>query len=845
MIGVKAGKGLWHVIILSIFTVIFFHADIKAAHNYSDALHLTTYFYGAQRCGNTQSWIHGACHVKDTGFSGTQGNIAGGWHDCGDHILFGQTAPFSAGALLEGYLAYPSVYEDRYSQAYSAPPPNGIPDILVEVKIMTDWLIAACDGTRFYYQKGHSADHNHMSEPRDQSITYNVNEGGEKDGPRNVYYRTSGGSNVAGDAAAALALMAIAYQPYNATYATQCFNKAKQYFAIGDTSPGTVGGADCCYGAANWQDDMAWGAAAIYRASVARGAPENTYLTKAQTYIASGHGAGSWPLCYDHTELLAHYNLWLLTGNTTHRNWIRDEVNYYKANLVTCGIGQYAFVTSWGSLRYAANMAFGAMLYHKISDDTTAYDFAKKNVDFILGTHGDIAGSPGAPQGRSFVVGYTNPDYPSAGSVRHPHHRAAFGYTAAENADQLWQQENNNPGSVPFKHVLYGALVGGPRSSCSNYNDKIDDYVANEVGIDYNACLVGAIAGVKYVLNPPAPTLTHTPNLSHTRTRTPTVTPTFTITPIPPPTQKLNLEIQSDANSCGESMRLKIRITNWETTAVPLTGITVRIWINNSVAVTAEQYDGRVRNSSNNDVGTTTMSHSTTALGSVCGSGDRTANKYVSLSWTGPDLPANGGYLYYDGVVRRTDWQPLDGGSGDTPCNDYTRTLSSWSAWTNTPYFTLYQGTDLVCEYTNASTRDANTGINPCTGADGCPVAGTFTMTPTRTRTSTFTRTRTPTFTRTATPLPPTATFTRTRTGTPTFTRTRTGTPTFTRTSTPVPPTLTFTGTRTGTPTFTRTRTETLTFTRTPTPVPPTLTFTQTRTGTPTFTRTSTPVPPT
>lgn len=81
-------------ILPAFFLVFSFNDKIFAAHDYSNALHLTTYFYGAQRCGDTQSWCHSQCHVKDTGFSGPQGNLSGGWHDCGDHVLFGQTAPF-------------------------------------------------------------------------------------------------------------------------------------------------------------------------------------------------------------------------------------------------------------------------------------------------------------------------------------------------------------------------------------------------------------------------------------------------------------------------------------------------------------------------------------------------------------------------------------------------------------------------------------------------------------------------------------------------------------------------------------------------------------------------------
>ena len=713
---------------------------------------------------------------------------------------------------------------------------------------MTDWLLKACQGTtRFYFQKGHLADHNHMSEPRDQSLTYNVSEGGEKDGPRNVYSVTQGGANVAGCAAAALAYMAIAYQPYDSNYATACFNAAKNYIAIAEKALGTIGGQTCCYGAANYSDDMAWGCAAIYKASVARGSPENTYLTKAENYEGSGdwQGPGSWALCYDHTEDVAAYELYKLTGNTSYRNRLASQFTYYNGKMVTCGIGQYAFLTEWGSLRYAANMAFSMALYYDIMSpkDSNVFNFIKKNIDFILGTHGDISGSPGCPQGRSFLIGYTNPDYPSAGSVQHPHHRAAFGKTAAENADQLWQQENSNPGSIPYKYQLKGALVGGPRSSCGSYNDKIDDYVANEVGIDYNAGLTGAIAALIYYLNPPTPTntptftRTHTPNPSWTKTYTPTVTSTPTNTPIPPPTHKLNFEVMNSSGngSCSEQgIKWKVKITNWDNIALPVASITIRVWLNTTKTITVEKYDARVRNASDVDQGVINIVTGTeTNIGTTCSYAGRYANKYVTVSFSnGPDIPPNGGYLYMDGIVRTSDWSQLD-----PECDDYTRLLSSWTNYVNEPSYTLYEGTNLVCEYINSTTQDINTGINPCTGGTGCPGEQTPTFTRTRTGTMTFSPTRTNTTTNT-----PTITYTRTSTHTNTvttsYTLTSTSTSTFSLTNTSTATrTNTFTATTPATLTFTTTPTRTNTFTST---IPATLTFTSTHTQTNTHTFTTT-----
>ncbi len=859
-------------LILTVFIAVLSYSGIYAAHDYRQALYLATYFYGAQRCGTTQSWIHGACHVKD-GYA-TNGDLDGGWHDCGDHVLFGQTAHYAASVLLHSYVEFGSSHEDRYSSAYSAPPSNGIPDVLDEAKIMTDWMIKAHTGSGFYYQKGNGDyDHKHMCEPVYYSNTYNVTDGGEKDGRRPVSFASSGASNIAGNAAAALALMAIAYQPYDSAYATTCYNKAKAYLATGETSPSAVGGGGY-YPAGNWGDDMAWGAICIRKAALARGltSEATTYLTKAQNFTSQGGYVmpTNWIFCYDHTEPIVAYELYK-AGDTSQLTKLKTEVDSYKASMVTCGTGSYAFKTEWGSLRYASNMAYIAALYSRIAtgtEQTSAVTFLKNNVDFILGTHGDITGSPGAPAGRSFLIGYTNPDNTAAGSVQHPHHRAAFGRTS--DADTKWVQENSNPGSVPYLYQLKGALVGGPRSSCGNYNDKIDDYVANEVGVDYNAGFVGAVAAYIYISNPPTPTMTqtftrtNTPNPLWTATYTYTATHTPTNTPIPPPTHKLNLQVQlSNGNgSCASNgIAWNVRITNYDTVAIPVASLTIRVWLNTTKTVTVEKYDGRVYNSSGVDQGQlNTVSSAETSISQVTYDG-RKANKYVTVSFSGaPDIPAGGGYLYMQGIVRNTDWSsPFD-----AECDDYTQMPATYTSYTNDSHYTLYEGTNLVCEYVNSTTQDTNTGINPMTGGTGCPGASTPTFTYTSTRTNTpaptntntntptatytYTRTNTATFTNTA--IPPTSTNTNTFTYTATATGTNTGTYTATRTNTPVN-----TPTNTGTATYTFTGTSTNTHTNTPVPNTPTNTstpsYTRTNTGTATATSTytntptNTPVPPT
>jgi hypothetical protein len=74
-----------------------------------------------------------------------------------------------------------------------------------------------------------------------------------------------------------------------------------------------------------------------------------------------------------------------------------------------------------------------------------------------------------------------------------PHHRAA-----APNKE------------CPATHILTGALVGGPDNN-DQYQDDVNQYQYTEVAMDYNACLVAALAAQSGGNPPTYPTPTPTP----------------------------------------------------------------------------------------------------------------------------------------------------------------------------------------------------------------------------------------------------------------------------------------------------------------------------------------------
>ena len=130
----------------------------------------------------------------------------------------------------------------------------------------------------------------------------------------------------------------------------------------------------------------------------------------------------------------------------------------------------FAMLNDYGSARYDTAAQLEAMVYAKETGDMTFADWAKGQMEYIMGNN---------PMGRSYIVGYDLEN-----GACHPHHRAAHGSTTL-NMDDPEDQT----------HVLWGALVGGPDAD-DWHRDQTKDYIYNEVAVDYNAGFVGACAGL-------------------------------------------------------------------------------------------------------------------------------------------------------------------------------------------------------------------------------------------------------------------------------------------------------------------------------------------------------------
>lgn len=199
---------------------------------YNSILEKSLMFFGIQRCGDTKSHFHGACHLKDGSIVGH--DLTGGWHDCGDHFKVAETVGYAAYVLSMVYLTYPDKAEDRFGNSYADTVPDGIKDILYEAKIGADYIMklynaSVADGLidkgDMYHTVGMSDwDHNYWDVPERQDMQKQ-----EKGGPDRLVLKGIG-TNVAGIYAATLANVATAFKWINPSYSKELLDAAKTIY---------------------------------------------------------------------------------------------------------------------------------------------------------------------------------------------------------------------------------------------------------------------------------------------------------------------------------------------------------------------------------------------------------------------------------------------------------------------------------------------------------------------------------------------------------------------------------------------------------------------------------------
>jgi hypothetical protein len=456
---------------------------------YNRVLYYTLRVYGANRCGPYDSWIHGHCHTLDGSIrgSGDAGSLVGGWHDCGDHVKFGGTLGYASAMLLYACIAFPGSFGDVYSMSYdgtyTGPSPDGIPDVLNEVKVATDYILNLYDASvedglissnQMYYQVGDGDDdHSWWHKPEYQD-DFGQSKGGA---PREVWSDITSG--VAGRFSATLTMMALCYEDYDAAYAARCLSAAKPIYNIACNrygQSGYSGGKGYYQADGRMDDDMALAAIMLYRAT-----GDDSYINDTEGAAYWMHVENKWQFASFHAlsfpnvfslALHAYYQHAPTVDNSEPEvdtvivtkdeciEWLRLDVDRAAEPDVYGRKWEYG----WGTCRYMMGVAATAALAHDLDpSDDAMLKVAKDQMNWVFGCN---------QFGMSFVVGNAEDNWLTR-YPRHPHHRAA-------NPDGM-----NVPELTTYEATeLTGATIGGP-SAHTTFSDRWDDYTSTETGIDY------------------------------------------------------------------------------------------------------------------------------------------------------------------------------------------------------------------------------------------------------------------------------------------------------------------------------------------------------------------------
>jgi endoglucanase len=441
-----------------------------AAFNYGEVLQKSLLFYEAQQSGVLPEWNR----VSWRGDSGlTDGadvgkDLTGGWYDAGDHVKFG--LPMAASATMLAWGVYE--YKDAYVQT------GQLDEILLNLRFVNDYFIKAHTApNELYGQVGAgNADHNWWGPAEVMQM----------DRPSYKITPQLPGSDLAGETAAAMASASIVFRDSDPAYADKLLTHARQLFIFADTYRGkysdSIKDAQSFYNSwSGYQDELTWAAIWLYLAT-----DEQAYLDKAIDSTDEWGKEGQtpywgykWTHAWDDKHYGAQVLLARLTGDSRFTVSTERNLDYWTTGTTDTGEkikytpGGLAWLDTWGSLRYSANASFLAFVYSDWLQSTNPAkaqkyrSFAERQINYMLGDN---------PRNSSYVVGF------GQSSPKSPHHRTSHG---------SWADSQTVPAA--HRHVLYGALVGGP-DAADKYTDSINDYVSNEVATDYNAGFTGAVA---------------------------------------------------------------------------------------------------------------------------------------------------------------------------------------------------------------------------------------------------------------------------------------------------------------------------------------------------------------
>lgn len=464
---------------------------------YSQALKLALTFLDVQKSGklpsdNPISW-RGDSALKDGSDVGL--DLTGGMYDAGDNIKFSFPLSFTCTLLSWSVLEYGAQMASAQQLDATKSSIKWITDYLLKTHISSDEL---------YFQVGDPAiDHACWQRPEvmDESRpSYKLN-------------TSMPGSEVAAEAAAAMASASLVFRKEQASYSDQLLKHARELFQFANTSRESYTSSypleQTYYNSTGYGDDLLWAASWLFLAT----GEDNflSYVTGSDGELFAEWGQAPAWFSWDNKlpgvqVLLSRYQLLQAQGGSS---LTTIGLTKYRntADALMCALlpdsptatksrtdGGLIWVIEWNSIQHAVNSALLALIYSDylftakssgLSCSGQAFppqdlrSFSISQANYLLGKN---------PLSLSYLVGYSS-NYP-----QQVHHRAASipsdsKYNGCKDGFYWLSASGPNP------HVAEGGLVGGPFQNDS-FVDSRNNSMQNEPTTYNSAAMVGLMAGL-------------------------------------------------------------------------------------------------------------------------------------------------------------------------------------------------------------------------------------------------------------------------------------------------------------------------------------------------------------
>ncbi|KAJ3128768.1 hypothetical protein HK098_003534 [Nowakowskiella sp. JEL0407] len=502
----------------------------SAKYDYSELLHKSFLFYHAQISGKLTNrrlaWRGDSCFDC----VGTYGeDLSKAWYEAANTMKWGLPLGFSATQLNWNIVEYADAMQSV----------NQIEEALFWVRQGADYFMNTFSKSnteeRLVGVFGTSEigavdiDFGYFGPPEEYEMWV---PGKQK---RIAYYCTGnatvnkGCSEVAGSYAAALASAAVVFRTVDPTYSSKCLESAKAIYDFGNKYRGTYNSYNDTgfinmrkwYPSTSYLDELALAAVWLHLATLST--PVNIplrfgdvnvkgstsqYLQEALMLFkdseASGFKEYSWDDCGAQVSIL----LYKITSDPIYASQLKQFFNYYTVSGTPASgskVGRtprgLIYVQLWGSLRYAANVAYTSL----VTADMIEQGGSNSSIGFT--TEFALELRTLAAQQINYIAGDTNRSWiPGFGQnyPLSPYHKSSYnsfidfplrGKPEGDIGTDFLQGNTRN------RFLLYGAVVGGPNFNDSYYDDR-NAYEYTEVTQDYNAAFTGALAGlIRYYTN--------------------------------------------------------------------------------------------------------------------------------------------------------------------------------------------------------------------------------------------------------------------------------------------------------------------------------------------------------